>query len=362
MLKIFDRYMAMRFLKPFLFGLGLFAALIFLVDIFDKMPRLLRSPANLWIILQYLWLEVPYWTIRVIPMATLLATLFAVTGFVQTGEWIAVQASGFETRAFFRPILAMAAVVTLLSFAAQETVLPVCFAHAQRLMRDKINPEWEYDQHNDAILIGRPGQFVTTRIFWVGKGLIEAPVMDYYEKGSVVRQIAAERGVWDDSIRRWVFEHGADRRVWKGRATTEASFDRLVTDLDVPPRELAPQRKSADEMSIRETLQYLRQIRHQGGSIRSARAALHSKLAFPVANIILCALGIPIALKLGRSRKAISFALALAVSFAYLWVTELGQAVGSSGILHPAISAWAANLIFGSAALFLHRKTGDSFS
>src|SRR5258708_264937 len=80
--KIFDRYMARRFLKPFFFGLGVFALLIFLGDLFDKMPQLLKSQASLWVILQYLWLEVPYWAVEIIPMATLLATLFAVTGFI----------------------------------------------------------------------------------------------------------------------------------------------------------------------------------------------------------------------------------------------------------------------------------------
>ena len=143
--RLLDRYLAVRFLKPFLFGMGVFAVLIFLVDIFDKMPRLLRSPAPLWLIMEYLWLEVPYWSVRTIPMATMLATLFAVTGFVRSGEWLAVQSAGFEPRRVFRPLLAMAAAVTLVSFAAQETVLPACYARAQRLWRERIHPEWEWD-------------------------------------------------------------------------------------------------------------------------------------------------------------------------------------------------------------------------
>ena len=99
-MKIFTLYMARKFFKPFLFGLGLFALLIFLGDMFDKMNYLFKTKASLWVVFQYLWLEVPYWTIRVIPMATLLATLVAITGFVQSGEWIAAQASGFKTRDF----------------------------------------------------------------------------------------------------------------------------------------------------------------------------------------------------------------------------------------------------------------------
>ena len=75
-MKIFTWYMARRFFLPFLSGLALFSLLIFLGDMFDKMNVLLKSKATLWVIVQYLWLEVPYWTIKVIPMATLMATLF----------------------------------------------------------------------------------------------------------------------------------------------------------------------------------------------------------------------------------------------------------------------------------------------
>ena len=102
---IYGLYMAKRFFKPFLFGLGMFAVLIFLGDSFDHMSALARTKAPLGVIFQYLWLEVPYWTVRVVPMATLLATLYAMTGFVQSGEWIAVQASGFEPKDFWKPVL-----------------------------------------------------------------------------------------------------------------------------------------------------------------------------------------------------------------------------------------------------------------
>jgi len=360
MIRIFDRYMASRFLKPFVFGLGVFAILIFLVDMFDKMSRLVKSPASMIVILQFLWLEVPYWTTRVIPMATLLATLFAVTGFVQSGEWIAVQASGFETRSFFRPILAMAGIVTLLSFAAQETVLPACFARSQRLWRDSINPEWEWDLFQDAVLIGSPGQFITTSQFRVGKGEMDAPVMDYYENEKVSREIVAKKGRWDASSARWIFDEGVDRRFNLDGGILETAFESLTTDLSVPPKDLAPRTKSPDEMSIVETVRYLKQVGHQGGSVREARSALYTKIAFPFANLILCALGIPIALKLGRSNRTVSFALALAVSFVYLWVSEIGQALGNSGIVHPAVSAWAANAIFGTAAWWLNRRDAAS--
>ncbi|MDE2236849.1 MAG: LptF/LptG family permease, partial [Elusimicrobia bacterium] len=164
-MKLFTRYMARRFIEPFLAGLGLFALLIFLGDLFNRMGALVKSPAHLTTIIQYLWLEVPYWGIRVIPMATLLATLIALTGFVRSGEWIAVQACGFKTKEFWKPLLWCALGVTLFSFAAQETILPACYRRAERLWRDQIHPEWEWDQYGNIAIVGGPGEFLEARLF-----------------------------------------------------------------------------------------------------------------------------------------------------------------------------------------------------
>lgn len=348
--------MAKRFLQPFLFGLGVFSLLIFLGDLFDKMPRLLKSPASLWTIIQWLWLDVPYWAIRVIPMATLLATLSAVTGFIRSGEWIAVQASGIEPRRFMRPLLLMAALVAAFSFVAQETILPACFSRAQRLWREKIHPEWEWDRYQDVLLVPGPGLFLTVGVFTVKDGRMLWPILDYYQEGRIAKQIVAKEARWDAVAGRWVFFDAVERDFKLGETGAEEKrFDRLLSDMESPPKALVPRSKDPDTMSLVETLKYLRQVRTLGGSSHEAWTAFYAKLAYPFSNLILCALGIPIALKLRKSNKALSFGAALALSFLYLWFMEMGKDLGAAGRIPEPIGAWMANVVFGGAALWAQR-------
>lgn len=357
-IKIFDRYIVLRFIKPFVFGVGVFSLLIFLADCFDKMPQLLRSPAPLWVIMEWLWLDVPYWTVRIIPMATLLATLFAVTGFVRSGEWIAVQASGFEPKLFLRPMLMMAIVVTMMSFIAQETILPICYRRAQFLWRDQIHPEWEWDKYQDVMLVAGPGLFITAQVFFVKKGQMVWPVLDYYREGRIERQIVAKEADWDSDADRWIFLRGTERSFRADETVQEEKeFVRSVSDLDSPPKALIPRNKNPDEMSLVETLKYLRRVRILGGSSREAWTALYSKIAYPFSNLILCALGIPLALKLRRSSKIFSFGAALVLSFFYLWVMEMGRALGVTGRVPALIGAWTANIVFGALAYWAHRHS-----
>ena len=355
-MRLFTRYMARRFIEPFLVGLALFALLIFLGDMFDRMGALVKSPARLTTIVQYLWLEVPYWSIRVIPMATLLATLIALTGFVQSGEWIAVQACGFETKDFWKPILWCSLGVTLFSFAAQETILPACYRRAQKLWRDQIHPEWEWDKYSDIALIGEPGEFIQAKLFLPKQGRMERPVLERVSGRGVESQLDAQYALWDAARGRWMFYDGVERRFDPG-SVREKVFSKQESDLAVPPRNLIPRARNPDEMSLREMRAYAERIQHLGLSTRELRVAACSKLAYPFANLVICALGIPVALKLRRAGKAVTFFTALSLSFFYLWVIELSRALGNSGALAPATAAWAANVIFGACAALLLRRS-----
>ena len=354
-MNIYSRYMVGRFLKPFAFGLGLFAVLIFLGDTFDKMNPIMRSHAPLLTILECLWLGVPYWAVRVIPMATLLATLVAVGGFVQSGEWLASQSCGIETRRFWMPVLYCSLAVSVFAFAAQETVMPAAWARSRRLWREKVHPEWEWTKYQNVALLGGYDQFVQAWLFLPSDGKLERPILETMGASGVDRQLDAKYALWDAAQGRWIFHDGVER-TFGPQGVVETSFSAKASELTTPPLDLVPRAASPDEMTMREALAYSRRVGRFGGSPREYEVAAMAKLAYPFTNLIICALGIPIALRLRKSSRVVSFCAALALSFIFLWMMEVGRTLGVSGTLPPLVSAWLANVGFGALALVLIRR------
>lgn len=357
-MRILDRYVARRFIGPFLFGLGVFALLMFLGNLFDNMNRLTSSKAPAGILAEWLLLQLPYWAIRIIPMASLLAALFAVTEFVRSGEFIAVQASGLEARRFFRPLLWMGLLITGLSFAAQELVLPYCFSRSEHLMRDRIHPTWEWDKYIDTVLVAGADRLISSDEFIVKAGTMERPVYDQYDARGLIRQLDAEWARWDPAQAAWIFERGVERSFGpKGDVSDEKPFTTLISDLKTSPKKLRPRERRPDSMSFLETRRYVEHLRSLGQPTRRMLTGMHAKLAYPFANLILCALGIPLALMLRRAPKPVSFGVALVLSFLYMWVIELGWYLGKAGRLPPPVAAWMANVIFGGLSVVLYRRT-----
>jgi len=367
-MRVLSRYAASQFLRTFLFGLGLFALLVFLGTVFDRMKYLAESPAPFPVIFEFLWLEVPYWTFRVIPMATLLATLFAVGGFVARGEWTAMQACGLSPREFLKPILLSSLAVAGLAFLLQETVIPICQQRSQELWRTRIRPGPKKEVYENVVLVGKPEEFLIVSRFFPKKGLMERVTLERHRQGELQEQFDAARAVWEApspspsprgrGVRgegQWVFLDGV-RRDFGKTPPKEEPFERWVYDLDVAPENLTPQSRNPEELSLWEMHRHLGRLRHLGGSPRHAWVAVHSKLAYPFANPILCALGIPFALKLRKSGRAFNFTLALGICFLYLWLMETSRSMGIAGRIPAFFAGWTPNLIFGSFALYRLRK------
>jgi len=352
---IFTRHMVGRFLKPFAFGLGMFAVMIFLGDTFDKMNYIVQSKASLGVIFECLWLGVPYWAVRVIPMATLLATLVAMSGFVQSGEWLATQSCGLETRRFWLPILYASAAVAVAAFAAQETVMPAAWARSRRLWHEQVHPEPEWAMYHDVVFGLDDKLFVQASLFVPKDGRLERPILETMGERGVLSQLDAKLADWDPAQRRWVFKNGVER-TFGPQGAVEKPFTAAVSELSAPPEELIPRPLNPDEMTLREVRGYARRVGRFGGSPREYEVAAQTKIAYPFANIIICALGIPIALRLRRSSRVISFCAALVISFAYLWFMEIGRAMGVGGTLPPWAAGWAADALFGATAVVLIRR------
>ena len=349
--------MASKFLGPFFFGLGVFALLVFMGDLFDKMHKIATSPAPPGVIVEYLLLQVPYWTVRIVPMATLLAALFAVSGFVRSGEFVAVQAAGFDVGRFFRPLLWMASGIALCSFIAQETILPASFARSQFLWNFEIHPD--QGAHQDAIYVLSPDRILTAGQFMADRGRLERVVLDDYSSRGLREQLDAVRARWSPERGLWIFENGIRRSFdpKTGALAKEIPFEFYDSDLKTDPKLLKPRKHSPDTMSYMEMKEYVAELKSIGQPTHRALTGMYAKIAYPFTNLILCALGIAVALRMREASRPLVFAAALAVSFFYIWLIELGWYLGKAGRIPPLPAVWIANICFGSLAFWLYRRT-----
>jgi lipopolysaccharide export LptBFGC system permease protein LptF len=106
-------------------------------------------------------------------------------------------------------------------------------------------------------------------------------------------------------------------------------------------------------MTWRELREYTRRLGNSGYNNAGERVGLHRRFAFPLAPVVMALLAIPFGISIGRKGALYGIGLATVIAASYFLVLTVLVAIGEAGLLHPALAAWGANILFGSSALFL---------
>jgi lipopolysaccharide export system permease protein len=103
----------------------------------------------------------------------------------------------------------------------------------------------------------------------------------------------------------------------------------------------------ADNMSFVTLKSYADNLKNGGYQAYRYLTLMHSKLAAPLAALVMVLLGIPFALRSSRSGgMARGVGASVAIGFAYFVVNAVLLSYGRSGVFPPLLAAWGANFIF----------------
>ena len=80
---------------------------------------------------------------------------------------------------------------------------------------------------------------------------------------------------------------------------------------------------------------------------------MRTNLAFPFAAIIMTLLAVPFAVTTGRSGAIYGIGVGLVLAIVYRTALSLFGALGSGGWVDPTLAAWAPNILFAAAAVYM---------
>jgi len=120
-----------------------------------------------------------------------------------------------------------------------------------------------------------------------------------------------------------------------------------------PPDYFGTETSKPDEMNLRQLQRYVDDLESSGADASSARVALHGKIAFPFVAIVMTLLAVPFAVTTGSRGALYGIGLGIALSIAYWFILTIFGAVGATGLLPPALAAWAPNLFFAAGATYM---------
>ena len=167
MMKIFQSYIARHFLVPFVAALSVFTGLLLLGNVFGHLYVFTKGEVSVLVFIKYILCQAPYFMVKIMPIATLLAVLAALGEIIKSGEWKAGMAGGWRPLDMLMPLVLCAAAAGLLQFAVQETAAPSLYLESEHIFRRDIRgrDDWARLVVNNVSFSAGEGRFVTCRVF-----------------------------------------------------------------------------------------------------------------------------------------------------------------------------------------------------
>jgi len=348
-MKIVDLYIGSRFIlrlvQALIAGLVVFIA----VDNVENLDKFIDSGVPLARVGWYYLLYVPYILNLVLPVATLLATLFTIGGLASSNELTALRAGGIPFGRLLVVLVLLSLGSAIGSFLFGEAVVPAANRERMDIYRYEVRRIPRETRSN----LGRLYfQFDRGRQFYIDRyqpATREAYGVELVESdsGRITRRLLAEKMVWRSG--RWWLEDGRERQFQsEGMMPVRMVNDTTLILPGLDPEELSRVQTAPEELNYRELKEFIARLKQSGGVIQKWEVDRHSKVALPAAAVIIVLFGAPIAaMPRRRSGVAIGFGLALFICFIYYGLIQTGRVLGYGGTLPPMISAWAGNVLFG---------------
>jgi len=134
--RLLSRYLLRQLVAPFLFGLGALTSLMLLSQIAKKFGGLVGKGLSWGVIAEVFALSLPFIVAMTVPMAVLLAVLYAFSHLAADNEITAMRASGISVYQILAPVLVWGVVMSVLTFAFVDQALPRTNARLRGLLID----------------------------------------------------------------------------------------------------------------------------------------------------------------------------------------------------------------------------------
>ena len=351
---LLDLYVANRYLRVLALTFFGLMGLFYISTFIELSERLLKGDATPGELVAYMAFVTPEYIYYVVPIAVLLGVLVTIGILTKTSELTIMRACGVSLYRATAPLLLLGVLAGGFLFLVQEKALARGRAQAERINAEMRNlPPKGADVLTRQWLGGRSGQVYHYESFNPRARQIDRltifeidPVSWRLAKQTFSPRLRYRNGQWQADAG-WV--QVFPERGLPIRQTLPAGVLAGIEEPDYFGTETV----ASDKMNLEQIRQYVKDLESSGSRTEGARVQMHQKIAFPFVTVIMTLIAIPFAVTTGRRGALYGIGLGIALSIAYWFILTIFGAMGTAGILPPALAAWAPNIFFAASATYM---------
>ncbi len=362
-----DRYVLEKF---GLFFAAAITSLYFLFAVYEfinLIDDLVERDLPFGFVFEYLKYRSPWILAQILPMSCLVAVFLAFGILMRFNEVTALKAGGMSIYRLTAPVVVAVLAISMFSYLNYDYLMPRASEKAAQV-KDAIRGRsprsyagqerrWVFGEQ-DRLFNFRT--YVPSSRFQVlsdsGGGTFQGmSVYVFDHEGFQIRQrIYARTAVHVGG--HWLFRDGWVREF----SGNEESFETFVEksfDFPEPPSYFVREWKTPQQMNYRELSRFVQDLKGRGYDVQELMVDLYDKTAFPLVSFTIVLLGLPFCFRMGKRGSLYGVGLGVLLVAVYLLVFSTTNSLGGVGFMPAFLAAWAPNILFSAAGVYLLLRT-----
>lgn len=371
-MRLHDRYLFRELLTPLAYCLGGF--LIFWISyfFFTELDNLQEHKLRLLDCAEYALAMTPGFFVMVLPIALLLALLYALTHHARYHEITALRAAGVSLWRLCAPYFAVGLLAGGIYFLMNEVAAPRGADWAEEILARHLpagkTPKTKVHFYKIGFCI-HASRIWQAGEYDAGRQLLINPNVSWAQPDGSRRELKADwaartNGVWT-FFNAKLFAASGPRETWTPQFSTNViafpEFDetprQILSDLKLSDAQTLRGSRNAD-IPLRDLHEYLRQHPQlPADAAQALRTKYWGRLAAPWTCLVVVLIAIPFGAQSGRRNLFFGVAGSIFICFAFFVLQQISLAFGLNGLLPPWLAAWLPNLFFAAAGTVLILRT-----
>lgn len=353
-----DRYISVLFWGYFIGGLLVFMTIFTAVDAMGTMVQYDNVPAMAFV--RYYLNYLPNVTYMMVPVASLMATVFTLSTLNKSNELVALYSAGVSLARIAAPIVFWVAAISVVTFIAADRLLPQ-FARQKNYVfyHDiKKNPALFSTVKNERIWYRSKDTIFNIKTLNEQNHTAQGLTLYYFNANWDLIQMVTAKEV-DMSGSNWRLKDGSVTLFTEDSSfplTSDFSEKSIVMGED--SKDLSSTANTSEVLSLKELSAFIKKNKEAGLDTVRYEVDYQSKYGFALAALVMTLLGIPFSVKRERSGGVMmNIGVCLGLVFLYWVFYSSALTIGYHGTIPPIIAGWLPNLAMGSFAVWKIRKT-----
>lgn len=353
---IIDKYILKRYLATFSVMLLLFIPIGIVIDVSEKVNKMLQNKVPFSKIAMYYFDFTIYFANLLFPIFLFLSVIWFTSKLANNTEIIAILSSGISFTRFLRPYLIGASIISVLSLLMGFFLVPKASEGFNnfRYMYLKGNGRNEMRQSADVFRQLDPTTYIYVGSFNQDNGTAFAFSLEKFNTDNTLKfKISANRIKWNEKDSTYTMYNYSKRTVGALNDKIEI-LQKKDTVFTFDLEDLTPTVYVAETLSLGELNKFIDKERERGSSnINTYLVVLYKKYSIPVSAFILTIIAVAVSSMKRRGGMGMNLAIGIGLAFTFIFFDKIFGVLAEKSSIPPLLAVWIPNISFGLLAVYL---------